>query len=84
MSSSVRAMETKPLLDKISAASRTVSEVKGEESEKRERRIREMKSVEEAINGDCVCLSFRIGLNKEKKWETERRNEPFLFWREPV
>lgn len=50
MSSSVRAMETKPLSDKISAASRTVSEGKGEEREKRERRMREMKSVE-AIDG---------------------------------
>lgn len=59
-------METKPLLDKISAASRTVSEVKEEESEKRERRIRETKSVEEAINGGCVCFELQTWFKQRK------------------
>lgn len=74
MSSIVRAMEMKPLSDKISAASRTVSEGKGEEKEKRERRMREMKSVEEAINGGCVCLSFRIGLNNKNGKQRDLMN----------
>lgn len=57
-------METKPLSDKISAASTTVSVGKDEERESRERMMREMNTVE-AIDGN---LGASQNFDAEMKW----------------
>lgn len=92
-SSRVRAIETKPESDRISAASRMVSEEREETKERRERSQRETRS-EAAIDGEnwsfrgrfCLCNSVASMCEKDEggtKCKFEGK-AIFRFWRERV